>query len=171
MEGNTCRWLGSQRTCSHQALCCEYTDPGHLLHSSSSPKSVGSSEGLGVQRDEVGCGVGWEEGLACRACAQATTGPKAHGIPSSSSNAGRGRGCRMSPHPCSPPRVTEPPVYGGAPSHPGKDHTSQPPLQLPMSRSDRHHFLVVVFRRSCHTTPPTPSASSHCWEYRRSCSI
>lgn len=62
----------------------------------------------------------------------------------------------MSPHPCSPPRVTEPPVYGGAPGHPGKGHTSQPPLQLPMSRSDRHHFLVVVFGRSCHT-PPHPN--------------
>ena len=66
MEGNTCRWPGSQRTCSHQVLCCEYTDLGLLSHSSLSPKSVGSSEGLGVQRDEVGCGVGWEEALPPR---------------------------------------------------------------------------------------------------------
>lgn len=111
-----------------------------------------------LESREKRCGVGWEEGLACRACAQATTGPKAHGIPSSSSNTGQGRGCRMSPHPCSPPRVTEPPVYGGAPGHPDKGHASQPSLQLPMSRSDRHHSLVVVFRRSCHTLSPQPNS-------------
>lgn len=62
MEGNACRWLGSQRLAPHQALCCGCADPGHLLHSSS-PKSVGSSEGHGVLRGEVWVGMGG--GLPC----------------------------------------------------------------------------------------------------------
>lgn len=94
---------------------------------------MGSSEGA-LESREKRCGVGWEEGLACRAYAQATTGPpKPMGSPSSSSNTGQGRGCRMSPHPCSPPRLQNP-LFMAGPGHPDKGHTSQPSLQLPMSK-------------------------------------